>query len=80
MVRLLNEKSHTRDERINGREIQSLRLLWEDFSPKVSLYDISFCHPGGDGESADEFLSTQSFHCLCEIIKNRRNWPLKDAI
>lgn len=61
MVRSPNEKSYKTDERINERGIRPFSLLWEDFSQKVLLYDISFCPSGGDGEVEESlkcFLAT----------------------
>lgn len=59
MVRLLNERSHRRDERINEREIQSIRLLWEEFSQRF-LCTLLFCDRGGDGEGGDGSPSHQT--------------------
>lgn len=52
VVRLLNEESHRRDERINEREIQSIGFLWEEFSQSflcVILQSVMGDGGGGDG-------------------------------
>lgn len=56
MVRLLNEKSHRRDERINERAASSPNLLWDEVPQKDFFFNvISFWFAGSDEEGGEEF-------------------------
>lgn len=55
MVRLLNEKSHRRDERINERALSSPSLLGEEVPQRIFFNVISFWFAGGDEEGGEEF-------------------------
>lgn len=75
MAWLLNEKSHRRDERINEREIESFRLLWEDISQKISFNGIFSVIHGLMGMEWMN-LTNDSFNTVlllfAQVCKNRR--------